>query len=83
MLLSAMCCLRKCTPASSLDKKIIFVGSERSDVHLLASGALAPSNYCRVDVGDVSGLVKVLYDIESAVVDERKRQLASERMAVS
>ena len=65
------------------DKKIIFVGSERSDVHLLASGALAPSNYCRVDVGDVSGLVKVLCDIERAVVDERKRQLASERMAVS
>jgi hypothetical protein len=45
--------------------------------------ALAPSNYCRVDVGDVSGLVKVLCDIERAVVDERKRQPASERMAVS
>ena len=64
-------------------KKIIFVGSERSDVHLLASGALAPSNYRRVDVGDVDGLVKVLYDIESAVVSERKRQPASERVSVS
>ena len=52
-------------------------------MHLLASGALAPSNYRRVDVGDVGGLVKVLYDIESAVVNERKRQPASERMAVS
>ena len=65
------------------DKKIIFVGSERSDVHLLASGALAPSDYRRVDVGDVDGLVKVLYDIESAVVDQRKGQLISKRMAVS
>ena len=64
-------------------KRIIFVGSESSDVHLLASGALAPLNYRRVDVGDVDGLVKVLYDIESAVVSERKRQQASERVSVS
>jgi hypothetical protein len=64
-------------------KKIIFVGSERSDVHLLASGALAPLNYRRVDVGDVDRLVKVLHDMESAVVSERKRQLASERVSVS
>ena len=64
-------------------KKIIFVGSERSDVHLLASAALPPLNYRRVDVGDVDGLVKVLHDMESAVVSERKRQLASERLSVS
>src|SRR5262245_51578629 len=64
-------------------KKIIFIGSKSSDVHLLASGALAPGNYRRVDVGDVDGLVKVLYDIESAVVSERKGQQASERVPVS
>ena len=64
-------------------KRIIFVGSESSDVHLLANGALAPLNYRRVDVGDVDGLVKVLYDIESAVVSERKHQAASERVPVS
>jgi hypothetical protein len=61
-------------------KRIIFVGSESSDVHLLASGALSPLNYRRVDVGDVGGLVKVLHEMECAVVDERKsawKQLAS------
>jgi hypothetical protein len=52
-------------------------------VHLLASGALAPGNYRRVDVGDVDGLVKVLYDIESAVASERKGEQTSERVAVS
>jgi hypothetical protein len=64
-------------------KRIIFVGKETSDVHLLASAALAPSNYRRVDVGDITGLVKVLHDMESAVVSERKRQPASERLSVS
>src|SRR5262245_55299908 len=64
-------------------KRIIFVGSASSDVHLLASGALAPLNYRRVDVGDVDGLVKVLCDIESAVISERKRQLGSEGVPVS
>ena len=63
-------------------KRIIFVGSESSDVHLLASAALTPSNYRRVEVGDVDGLVKVLYDIEGAVVSERKHQAASERVPV-
>ena len=60
-------------------KRIIFVGSESSDVHLLASGALAPLNYRRVDVGDVDGLVRVLHEMECTVVDERKyarKQLA-------
>ena len=53
-------------------KRIIFVGSEGSDVHLLASRALAPSHYRRVDVGDVTGLVKALHDMECAVIDEGK-----------
>jgi hypothetical protein len=53
-------------------KRIIFVGSESSDVHLLASGALPPLNYRRVGVGDVDGLVKILHDIEGAVVSERE-----------
>jgi hypothetical protein len=64
-------------------KRIIFIGSESSDVHLLASGALAPGNYRRVDVGDVDGLVKVLYDIESAIASEHKDEHTSERVAVS
>ena len=53
-------------------KRIIFVGSESSDVHLLASRALSPLDYRRVGVGDVSGLVQVLHDMEEAVVAERQ-----------
>jgi hypothetical protein len=56
-------------------KRIIFIGSESSDVHLLTSRALAPSNYRRVDVGDVAGLVKVLHEMECAVIDERKSRM--------
>ena len=56
-------------------KRIIFVGSESSDVHFLASRALSPLDYRRVDVGDVDGLVKVLHEMESAVVDERKLRM--------
>jgi Glycosyl transferase 4-like domain len=64
-------------------KRIIFVGSESSDVHVLASGALPPVKYRRVNVGDVDGLVKVLYEIESAVISERACQSASEQVPVS
>jgi hypothetical protein len=53
-------------------KRIIFVGSESSDVHLLASRALSPHDYRRVDVGDVGGLVKVLHEMEAEVVSERR-----------
>jgi Glycosyl transferase 4-like domain len=53
-------------------KRILFVGSENSDVHLLASQRLSPEGYCRVDVGDVEGLVKKLQALEQAVVAERK-----------
>jgi hypothetical protein len=56
-------------------KRIIFVGSESSDVHLLVSRALAPANYRRVDVGDVTGLVEALHDMECAVIDERKSRM--------
>ena len=56
-------------------KRIIFVGSESSDVHLLVSRALAPANYRRVDVGDVTGLVEALHEMECAVTDERKSRM--------
>jgi hypothetical protein len=52
-------------------KTILFVGSETSDVHLLASRALPSDKYFRVDVGDVSGLVRALHFIESAIRAER------------
>jgi hypothetical protein len=54
------------------EKRIIFVGSENSDVHWLASRALSPPNYRRVSVGDAGGLVKVLNDVEAAIISERQ-----------
>jgi len=54
-------------------RRIVFVGSESSDVHRLASDSLPPGRYRRVDVGDVDGLVHVLHDLESEVVAARER----------
>ena len=53
-------------------KRILFVGSQNSDVHLLASRALPSDRYRRVDVGDVDGLVNALHAMERAVMTERK-----------
>jgi len=52
-------------------KRILFVGSPGSDVHLLASSALPPDRYRRVDVGDVAGLVAALHAMERSVTSER------------
>src|SRR5262249_43706952 len=52
-------------------KRILFVGSQKSDVHLLAS-ALPSGKYRQVDVGNVEGLVNVLHAMEHAVLSERK-----------
>ena len=52
------------------DKRILFVGSPSSDVHLVATNALLPDRYCRVDVGDVDALVKALHAMERAIVME-------------
>jgi hypothetical protein len=51
------------------EKRILFIGSEKSDVHLLAS-ALPSDKYRRVNVGDVEALVNVLHAIEHAVTSE-------------
>src|SRR5262249_11253519 len=48
-------------------KRILFVGSRESDVHLLASRALPSNRYYRVDTGDVHGLVNALQAVECAV----------------
>jgi len=53
-------------------KRILFVGSQQSDVHLLASGALSCGRYHRVDVGDADGVAKVLHDIEHEIMSARK-----------
>jgi hypothetical protein len=51
-------------------KRVLFIGSADSDIHLLASRALPSDRYCRVDVGDVEGLVNALNTIERAVKSE-------------
>jgi hypothetical protein len=48
-------------------KRVLYVGSQDSDIHLLASHALSSDRYCRVEVGDVKGLVNALSTIERAV----------------
>jgi hypothetical protein len=56
-------------------KRILFVGSQHSDIHLLASRALASSRYYRVDTGDVDGLVNALHAMEPGIVSDRKADL--------
>jgi Glycosyl transferase 4-like domain len=53
-------------------KRILFIGSQESDVHLLASRGLPFSGYYRVDVGDVEGLVDALHAFERAIACERE-----------
>jgi hypothetical protein len=55
-------------------KRVLFVGSKHSDVHLLASRL--KSRYWRADVGDVDGLVTILLAIEHAVTSERNLRYA-------
>jgi hypothetical protein len=62
-------------------KRIIFIGSERSDVHLLASSARSPLDYHRVEVGDVEGLVKSLRAMEEAIIRERGIANPNSRLA--
>src|ERR1700730_325008 len=52
-------------------KRVLFVGSANSDVHLIASNALSADRYFRVDVGDVNALVGALHAIERAIVMEK------------
>jgi len=51
-------------------KRLLFVGSERSDIHRLAKNGLPPSKYYRVDVGNVDQLVEALHSLERAIVSE-------------
>jgi hypothetical protein len=58
-------------------KRLLFVGSERSDVHLLASESVPKEMYWRISVGEVGQLVSALHAIEASVLAERfpERQL--------
>ena len=54
-------------------KRILFVGSERSDIHVLASDGVLSGRYRRVNVGDVGELVNALHAMERAIRSERNR----------
>jgi colanic acid biosynthesis glycosyl transferase WcaI len=41
-------------------KKILFIGSANSDVHLLCNEKLSSESYRRVDVSDVAGVMHAL-----------------------
>jgi hypothetical protein len=57
-------------------KRILFVGSKGSDVHLLANDALPTGKHCQVAVGDVKGLVNTLFAMEHAIRNERNNDVA-------
>jgi hypothetical protein len=57
-------------------KRILFIGSKDSDVHLLASSTLPADRYYRVDIGDVDALVSALHSIEHAIQAERDSRLS-------
>ena len=52
-------------------KRVLFIGSTSSDVHLIAKNALSADRYFHVDVGDVNALVEALQAIERAIVMEK------------
>jgi hypothetical protein len=56
-------------------KRILFIGSEASDVHLLASSGVPADKYYRVDMGDIEGLVSALHRIEQSIAAERELRL--------
>jgi Glycosyl transferase 4-like domain len=58
-------------------KRVLFVGSPRSDVHRLAAAALPEGRYHRVDVGDVEGLVRILHHLEIEVASAHKQEDAA------
>jgi hypothetical protein len=62
-------------------KRILFVGSEHSDVHLLASRSLPTDKYSRISPGDTDGLANVLHVMERAIISERKSDIVGARSA--
>lgn len=53
-------------------KRILFIGSQASDVHRLALASLAVGHYRRVDVGDVESALVALKCLEHGVRMERE-----------
>jgi glycosyl transferase family 4 len=52
-------------------RPVLYVGSPRSDVHLLCSQGLPPDRYRRVDAGDAEDLARALEEIAEAAAPRR------------
>jgi hypothetical protein len=47
-------------------RSVLYIGSPRSDVHLLCSQGLPPDRYRRVEVGDAEGVARILEEIAAS-----------------
>jgi hypothetical protein len=57
-------------------KRILFVGSQQSDVHILAREGLGSDRYRRIEAGDVEALVRALHALEAEITKERSLNVA-------
>jgi hypothetical protein len=48
-------------------RRILFIGSETSDVHLLAAADVRAGQYIRVGCGDINGAIRALHAMEHAI----------------
>jgi hypothetical protein len=48
-------------------RRILFIGSETSDVHLLAAADVPAGQYIRVSCGDINGAIRALHTMEHAI----------------
>ena len=53
-------------------RSVLYIGSPRSDVHLLCSQGLPPDRYRRVDVGDAAGVARILEEIATIAVEKSR-----------
>lgn len=53
-------------------RRVLYIGSPRSDVHLLCSQGLPPDLYRRVDTGDAEGVARALEEIGEAAVENSR-----------
>jgi hypothetical protein len=51
-------------------RSVLYIGSPRSDVHLLCSQGMPPGRYRRLDTGDVEGVERALEEIADAAVEK-------------
>ena len=64
-------------------KRILFIGSQSSDVHRLARASLAGGRYRRVDVGDIDGASAALKYLEQGVMTEHEGCLIDRQAEVT